>query len=199
MSNPTYGSNDDFLGDRKHALEELFFAKQDAALTERLRERRTEHDHREELRRVCAVQDEHLLQTLVNLDIQAGTYTALSLVPLVTVAWANNRIEHGERLTILEAAAEAGIAPGADSYRLLETWLAERPGRELFEAWKEYIVAVLRALDPAIRSDFRDGILNRSRMVARASAGLINWLGGGVSPAEKRVLDEIETLFAAHI
>ena len=199
MSNPMHGSQNDFLGDRKHALEELFFAQQDAELTARLRHKKSSESHLAELRSVCAIKDEHLLKTLVDLDIQAGTYTALSLVPLVTVAWANNRVETGERRTILEAAAESGIAPGTDAHRLLDSWLATRPGQQLFEGWKEYVLAVVKALDPAIRGDFRDGILRRSRAVAEASGGLIDWLGGGVSPAEQRVLNEIEKTFEGQV
>lgn len=187
----------EFLGERKQALEEAFFAQQDDALKARLRRRQEAAAHREALRSVSGITDEALLDHLVALDVQAGALSALTLIPLVTVAWANNRIEPGERRVILEAARQSGVVPGTEAHALLGAWLERRPGPELFAAWKEYIATITKRLEPSGRLALRDGILRHGREVAEASGGLFPFLRtGSVSPGEQAVLNEIERAFA---
>ena len=99
----------EFLGDRRNALEEEFFRRQDAAL---LAQRRTEEERRAARAALAAashITDDALLDQLVALGINPNTLTALSLVQLVEVAWADGKVEDAEKQAILAAARAAGL------------------------------------------------------------------------------------------
>ena len=128
-------SSDEFLGDRKKALEDSFFAKQNQRLVEELRRKREKEAAREALLEMTGIDDAALLEHLVELDIGPDTWTAISLVPLVEVAWADGTVDAKERRAVLSAAEASGFVPGSPSYVLLEGWLNTRPGRGLMETW----------------------------------------------------------------
>ena len=133
--------SDDFLGDRKKALEDSFFAKQNAELLERMRAERAHQATREELERVSGLGDPEVLAKLVELGIAPETWSAISLVPLVEVAWANGQVEEKERIAVLSGAEANGVIAGSPAHQLLEGWLSRRPDARLLAVWGEYIVA----------------------------------------------------------
>jgi hypothetical protein len=186
--------SDRILSDREKALEESFFAKQNERLREALRRREQARLSRAELARVSGIADAEVLDALVALGIGADTWTALAVVPLVEVAWANGRVEDKERRAVLAGAEANGIAAGSPSHQLLEGWLAVRPDGRLLQAWGEYIVGLCANLDPAAKHLLRDEVMGRARNVARAAGGFLG-LGDRISPEEEVVLNELEKAF----
>jgi hypothetical protein len=186
--------SDEFLGDRKKALEAAFFAKQNAALLERLRVQHQRESRKEQLQSVCDLRDPELLEKLVDLGVDAESWAALSLVPLVEVAWADGALEPREREAILDAAAEEGIAPGSPGQALLDSWLGARPQPSLFATWGAYATGLAAKLDAAQRAELRRDIVERASKVAKAAGGLLGL--ATVSEAEKRVLAALEKPFA---
>ena len=55
-----------------------------------------------------AVADDAVLEKLANFGMDASTLAALSLAPLVLVAWADGEVDAKERDAVLAAAAEVG-------------------------------------------------------------------------------------------
>jgi len=55
------------------------------------------------------------LDSLIASGISPDTIAAVSLIPLVAVAWADKKLEAKERDAILNAATEAGISAGANN------------------------------------------------------------------------------------
>jgi hypothetical protein len=186
--------SDEFLGERKKALENEFFAKENAKLLEKLRAEKEKLAAKEALAEASNLRDEQLLDRMVELDIGADTWTAVSLIPLVEVAWADGTLAAKERKAILEAAADTGVLPGKASYGLLESWLASRPGPEMLQLWGEYVVAIAERLDPEGKAILKAEILGRARAVAEAAGGLLGF-GNRISPAEQAVLDRLEHPF----
>ncbi len=182
--------SDEILGDRRKALEEQFFHKQDAELIERLRAQREGAERREALAAVSGIEDPATLDRLVDSGISPDTLAALRLVPLVATAWADGKIDAGERKAVLRAAASCGIAPGTSAHTLLDGWLGRRPAPELVSTWVGYV----QALPDAVRSSLREELLDQARRVARATGGFLG-LGSKISPDEKRVLSELERAF----
>lgn len=184
------------LEDRRRALEEAFFRKEDARLRERLRERMEEERDAEALARACGMKAQApLLKPLVHEGVTVETLPALFLVPLVAVAWANDAVTATERLELLSHARALGVEPGSASHELLEGWLERRPPQRLFEAWNAYAEALASALDAEQRSAFADEVLWRAREVARADGGVLR-IGRRVSEAESGVLTELERVFS---
>ena len=185
---------DEFLGDRKKALEESFFAKENARLLDRMKAESKERAAAEALAAVTGVHDEAVLQELVSLGIEADTWAAISLVPLVEVAWANGNVEPKERLAVMSAAEASGIAPGSPSHELLTRWLSHRPDGRLMEAWGEYIVDLCAKLGEGEKTRVKEDVMGRARAVAKAAGGFMG-LGSKISAEEEIVLSELEKAF----
>ena len=184
----------DFLADRKKGLEEAFFAEQDAILRRRLREADQAKAHRDALASASSISDAGVLDKLAAAGLTSETLAALSLVPLVAVAWADGEVDERERAAALSAADEAGLSRGSPSHALLEGWLAQRPPPGLYVAWKAYAAALSATLDPHARQTLRTGVMDRARTVAEAAGGFLG-LGRRVSDAERATLDELARAF----
>jgi len=184
----------EFLGDRRNAFEEMFFAKQDAKVLAELRHERERKAAIEALARTSGMDDPELLGRLVDLGIDARSWTALSLVPLVEVAWADGSIDAKERAAILTAASEHGLHRSAPGHVLLENYLRNRPEASLFASWGGYMTELAAQLTPEERAELRTQIIDRARKIAASAGGILGI--GAVSDAEKRVLAALERPFA---
>jgi hypothetical protein len=188
----------EFLDTRRRALEDEFFRKQDEALTKKYREMQTLQVTRDELGRISGIKNTAVLDKLVQLGVHAETLAALTIVPLMAVAWADGRLDDREKAAVLKGAAQSGIAPGATGYELLERWLAQPSDDELRThlrgAWSQLVEGLVESMSPAEVSELRTSLLDRARAVAVASGGFLG-LGSKVSAAEERVLQRLEAAF----
>lgn len=178
------------LNDRRRALEEAFFARRNEELRQRLIEQEAIAGNKHALSLASGITDDAVLETLVGLEIQSDTLAALSLVPLVLVAWADGTIDDKERAAILSGAAQAGLGERGAAYEMLAQWLARPPAAELFAAWRSYSGAIAAKLTPDAKHCLRSELLARARAVAEAAGGFLG-LGRKVSAAEERVLREL--------
>lgn len=187
--------SENFLSNRRQALEDSFFHQKDRELLAKVKEAVTgTQDLRSELAAATGVDDGAFLDTLVDLGIQPVTAIALSLVPLIQVAWADGTIQEGERKAILSAAHDAGIDETMASYALLQSWLKNAPGEELEATWRSYVEALIGTLSGNERRNFCDSTLKRARAVAAVAGGVLG-LGNKISASEQRVLDGLATAF----
>ena len=185
---------DEFLGDRKKALEESFFSKENAKLLERMKAEKTMKAAKEGLAEISGIQDDAVLERLVTLNIGLDTWAAISLVPLVEVAWADGKIDDNERRAVLAAAEANGIFPSSPSYALLESWLAHRPDARLLAVWGEYIVDLCANLGEGEKATVKAKVVGRAREVAKAAGGFLG-LGTKISTEEDVILRELEKAF----
>ena len=177
------------------ALEEAFFAKENARLLEQLRAKAKQEERRQALRAVIQVQDEQLVDHLLELGLGPETVLAVTLVPLAMVAWADGTMQPGEREAIVRAAAEKGIVAGSVAQQVLESWLNHPPGPRLIDAWKRYTQTIWPSLSPHEREELRQVGLERARGVAEAAGGFLGL--GGVTAKERAVLDELAKALTA--
>lgn len=183
------------LDERRQALEEAFFRKQDEALREQIRTEREHASAREALAAHSPRTDTALLDRLVELGIRVESLAALMLVPLVEVAWADGTMDPREREAVLNAAAAHGVEPGSPSHALLEAWTQERPPSALYESWKEYVASLCRELSADHRWHLEEQLLGRARSVARAAGGFLGV--AKVSKPEEEVIARLEQAFGA--
>jgi len=123
------------------------------------------------------------------------TVAALSLVPLLRVAWADGKLDEKERDAILQAAQSKGIEPGSASHALLDGWLVRKPDASLHDAWAAYVAALSSSLTQEQREHLRDQLVGFARRVAEAAGGFLGV--GKVSAAEEKALAAIEAAFEA--
>lgn len=185
---------DNSLEERGRALENQFFENENkqklAAMKDKLENQKT----REELRKASGMSDDAVLDRLVGLGLKANTIAALSLVPLITVAWADGQIQDNEREAILQGAHGKGLEQGSDGYELLQTWLQKKPNDELFIAWESYIKALASQLNDEQNRLLKTQIVGFAKMVAAAAGGILGF--GKVSGDEEKMLQRIEAAFA---
>ena len=184
----------DTLEDRGRALENQFFDKENKDKLAAMKNKLDAQSSREELRKASGMSDDAVLDKLVALGLRANTIAALSLVPLIAVAWADGTIQDNERTAILQGAHGKGLEQGTDGYELLQTWLAKKPSDDLFSAWESYIKALASQLNDEQNRLLKNQIVGFAKMVAAAAGGILGF--GKVSGSEEKILDRIEAAFA---
>jgi len=172
------------------ALEESFFARENNRLLSKLRESHEAMERREALKEAMNLDNDEVIGALMELDVKPETVAALSVVPLVEVAWADGKVQYEERQAIMKAAEERGIKPGTPCHDLLEDWLTRKPGQNLMDTWKRYAHELQGSLDPASAGELKYRLMERARGVAEAAGGIMGILT--VSKAEQAVLEELE-------
>jgi len=185
----------DSLHGRGRSLEEEFFHREDQRLIARLRGLKAAETAREALVKATGITSPTVLNKLMDLGIQPETVAALSIVPLVEVAWADGSLDDKERRAVLAGARESGFAPDSVEHALLEAWLDRRPEPKLFIAWTHLVQGMCEQLGPEEIAKLRSGLLDRAGAVARASGGVFG-LGSKLSSTEAAMLTRLEEAFA---
>jgi hypothetical protein len=188
-------SDPEVLRDRGRSLEDEFFRREDQRLLAKLNEVKTAQLTRDALAKASGITKPEILDKLLALGIKAETIAALSLVPLVEVAWADGTLDAKEKRATLERAREAGMTPGSTAHALLEAWLERRPDPRLLDTWTQMIKGLREQLAPDEAARLKAALLDQARAVASASGGVLG-LGAKVSGAEAEMLQRLESAFA---
>ncbi|MDB5416553.1 MAG: putative rane protein [Rubritepida sp.] len=186
--------SDRILNDRRNGLEEAFFAEHNETLRRHLVDSYGKQDRRQALAASSGIRDEAVLDRLMELNLSAETMTALTLVPLVLVAWADGSVSEMERKAVIDGAAHAGLLANSPGGALLESWLRNEPSAALVTAWKEYVRALTLPLDLDARRALELGVLDQARNVADAAGGFMG-LTSRISSAEREKLTELSVAF----
>jgi hypothetical protein len=181
------------LGERGRALEGKFFHDREQDQIDRFRAAEARKAAVGELADITGFSDTSILEKVVALGVTPMTLAALSVVPMLHVAWADRVLDESERKSILLEATAMGLKSTSPAYSLLESWLTERPNHDLFSAWKAYHEALAEHLSADERARLRDQTLERADKVARASGGFLGF--ASVSGDEKRAIDELRAVF----
>ena len=181
----------DVFGDRRKALEDSFFRERDQVLVEKLRmELETVEEHRN-LAHVSGILDDKVLANLMKAGVRAETLLAVTLIPVVEVAWADGSVSEDEREAVLKAAADNGIKAGSAAHQLLSQWLKDRPDVRIIAAWKEYVGALAKAMPADAMLVLRERLIGRMRTVAEATWSFMG-LGRKISKVEQSAIEEFE-------
>lgn len=183
-------SHDSFQ-DREQALENHFFSEVDKQLLAKLKAQLATKDAAAALADVSGIRDESVLADLVQAGVTPENFAALSLVPLVEVAWSDGAVTGQERDAVLKAAAESGLTSASASYPMLKSWLENRPGMTTVQAWKEYAAALAKTLPEDQLTRLRGEIISRAKAIAESSGGFLGF-GSKISVMEQKALKEFE-------
>jgi len=185
---------DTSLQDRQHALEAAFYREDTETYRVQLELREEEKDALEDLATASGISDEAILRRLAGLGIRADTLAALTLIPLIEVAWADGKMDAKEQEAILFGAESTGISRQSPSHGLLRIWIEDPPAPDLVDAWREFISMLSREFSDEQRTHLRRNILDRAHQVAEAAGGFLG-LGPKVSKEEKAALESLARAF----
>ncbi|MGB7346950.1 MAG: hypothetical protein WBD20_22190 [Pirellulaceae bacterium] len=185
----------DAFNTRRQALEDEFFHRVDEKLLADMKAKMAAESNRKHLESATGITDSDVLEELLAAGASAESVAAISLVPLVLVAWASRKVEPEERDQVLKAANDLGITKDTPAAKLLEHWLERKPKRELGATWKHYIAAVMEKMSDEAKASLRSDIVGRAHAVANASGGILGI--GKTSSDEKRVIAELEEALTA--
>ena len=161
--------------DGRANLEDSFFAEPRAGLRERLRKAERDRTRQmETLAEVSGIEDVEVLEKLVLLGIRSETLAALTLYPLVAVAWADGDVDRHEQEAVLRGAEECGVAPGSVAFDLIAGWLDEQPDALLLGAWRALVGELVRRVIGICHAapTSMPGISAKSERVRAVHAGL---------------------------
>jgi len=175
-------------------LEEQFFAQMDQQLLDKLRKEQSTTQTAESIMKVTGITDEKVATELAAVGVTIETLTAFRLVPLVAVAWADDRLEENERDAVLQAAEKSGIDPAEPAMAMLRSWMTKRPSAELLDAWCNYTKTLAASLNGETRVVFQKEVLEQVEVVARSAGGVLGF--GSISSSEKSIIDRIEQALA---
>ena len=187
--------SEDQFEQRGQVLEDMFFYKSDQALIEKMRKDLAAQEARDQLATLSGISDDHLLDSLVAHDVKAETLACVTLIPLVVVAWADGKLDEEERLAVMRAVQEKGLSGNEAAIHLVESWLKEKPGDDLFETWHEYITVLSGTLKKESYEQLREQVLQQAREVAYATGGFLGVVNSE-SRSEKLMLAKLEEAFA---
>lgn len=187
--------NADFFQERQgKSLEDLFFLEQDKILIERLHRLEKMKETKEAIAKVSGITNEDVLQRLVELDIRPETVASLALVPLIAVAWADGKMDEGEKAAVLEAARKSFVAKDSLDLDLLRQWMEHKPSPRLLDAWRHYIEGLCEQLSKEQRTALKKDLIGHASQVAKTTGGFLG-LGNKISQAEKEMLEKLESAF----
>ena len=183
------------MTERKNAMEEEYFRKQEKELVEKMQLDKTQERERLEMVSVLGTTNADIVSALQELGYTPATISLLYLVPLIQVAWAEGSVSKHERKLILEAAQARGIEFGSTAYECLSEWLNARPTEEFFERTLRVISALLQTLPPEQREISKRNLVSYCAKVAEVSGGMLGFLGSSrrVCTEERKLLARIAT------
>jgi hypothetical protein len=179
----------DAIHDRGRALEDEFFHRVDEQLRTKLRQKLEREELRKQMVEATGFKDEQLLDHLLDAGFQPATVSALVLVPVVFVAWADGSVTPQERQVVMSTALQRGLDNQPLAMKLVESWLHAHPPRTLWKLWKEYASAFREIVPESVAGKLKSEIVRQCKSVAEASGGTLGF--GKVSAAEQEILDEI--------
>ena len=183
----------DLFESQRQQLEDSFFLKEDKALIENLKKMQKIKETKESLREASGITDSDVLAKLVELDIRPETLAAVTLLPLIEVAWADGEVQEKEKAAIQKAAEKSGIKAGSVELQLLDSWMNHKPTSDVFEAWEHYTKGLCSKLTSAEASILKKEIIDHATSVAEAFGGFIGL--NKISNEEKKVIERLSKSF----
>ncbi len=185
---------DGILDGRRLALEEAFFARHNETLRQGLMAADIAHARHAALSAATGISDEAALARFDQLGLASDTLLALTMVPLVLMAWVDGVVALAEMRAVRDSAAASGLRPESPAMGLLTAWLATPPPPALEAAWRDYAAALAQRVAPEARAALASQVLAQARVVAEAEGGFLG-LTGRVSGRERQLLARLETAF----
>ncbi len=178
------------LDSRLRALEDEFFYQVDLKLSEQLREKALREGKRKRLSELMRVHNDATLDELIDHGIDDQTITALLLVPLVFIAWADGYVTEAERKTVIDIISKYSQHDSDAVVCIIEPWLKRQPSESLWIAWQAYLEALRARSSGTATAMLGERLLEHAKRVAEASTSFLTL--HRINPDKQRALDRLK-------
>jgi hypothetical protein len=186
--------NEDYLNENARRLEDAFFIENDKKLIEQLNKMQKMKEDMASLEKVSGIKNEAILTKLINHNIRPETLAALSLIPIIEIAWADGKLDSNEKEAILKVSMNHINTDHQISKVLLDEWLSRKPAPEMLDAWVHYIKGLSEILSKKEHLEIKKDLLSQARNVAESSGGFLGI--NKISKEEEKMLKVLENAFA---
>ena len=171
--------------------EELYFAQHEADMRNAKRHEMTlaaqELEEKRKIAESAGTDDVEVAARIKALGFDGDSARVFDLLPLVHVAWADGKIQRGERAAILNILTSRGIEQGSEAFQTMESLLEEKPS----DAFMRESLSVLRDVTGGL-SDRASGIVDLCIQVAASAGGFLGLkLGQKIGEEEKAQIESI--------
>jgi tellurite resistance protein len=171
--------------------EELYFAQHEQDLRSAQRHQMTlaakELEEKRKIATSAGTDNVEVADRIKSLGFDGDSARVFDLLPLVHVAWADGKVQRGERRAILEVLRGRGIEPGSEAFRTMESLLEEKPS----EAFMRESLSVLKEVTGGL-TDRAATIVDLCIQVAASSGGFLGLkLGAKIGDDEKKQIEDI--------
>ncbi|MFT5525514.1 MAG: hypothetical protein ACI9G1_001818 [Pirellulaceae bacterium] len=175
------------------SLNDAFFSLDDDVLADELESAIAAGKLTQQRIQKFGITDERVIEQIEALALGEHTFAALSLVPLVAVAWADGQIQASEREALLQLAEDKGMKEWSIAFAAFRRWLQSPPPAELVATWKQAIKSLTAKLDGEQKEYMKSEFLCRAEQIAAAAGGVLRI--GSVSEQEQAVLSDLAATF----
>ena len=171
--------------------EELYFAQAEQDLRAEKRHQMTmaakELEEKRTIAQNAGTDDVEVASRIKALGFDGDSARIFDLLPLVHVAWADGKIQRGERAAILKVLASRGVEKGSEAFQTMESLLEEKPS----ESFMRESLAVLRDVTGGL-GDRASSIVDLCIQVAASAGGFLGLkLGQKIGDEEKAQIETI--------
>lgn len=171
--------------------EELYFAQSEQDLRADQRHQMTlaakELEEKRKIAQSAGTDDVEIGARIKSLGFDGDSARVFDLLPLVHVAWADGKIQRGERSAILKVLRSREIERGSEAFRTMESLLEEKPS----DAFMRESLAVLKEVTGGL-TDRASTIVDLCIQVAASSGGFLGLkLGAKIGNDEKKQIEDI--------
>lgn len=173
--------------------EDDYFFRRDQELLKKLRVTSAEDERHQAFELATGVSDPALLKELSDLGVSVASVAAMSLIPMVLVAWSDGKLDAKERAAVVKISGGKGISPGSPAHELLEHWLSVAPADDMPATWERYMKSIVPRLSDSGRETLKQEMLDHCRATAKAAGGVFGI--GSISDAEENAIARITAAF----
>lgn len=171
--------------------EELYFAQNEQDLRSAQRHQMTlaakDLEEKRKIAQSAGTDDVEVAAHIKALGFDGDSARVFDLLPLVHVAWADGKIQRGERGAILKILSSRGVEQGSEAFRTMESLLEEKPS----DAFMRESLAVLKEVTGGL-TDRASTIVDLCIQVAASSGGFLGLkLGAKIGDDEKKQIEAI--------
>ena len=174
---------------RSKSLEESFFIAENQKLSDALHRK----NEKRKFKKSLGLKSDTLVDLFWELEIKPDTFTAVQMIPLVLVSWADGSMDDREREAVLAVAMDNKLYQDSKGWVQLKHWLNNKPDPKIFELWHEWIQEITQNMSEEDKRALERELVHNASEIAEAAGGILGV--GSFADSEKQMINKLRQSF----